>query len=94
MKNQNRIQNPRTQWFLNLFSKFKTWCGTHRNTALAILLSSFVLTALTALLIGGTIAGWDIKGALSSPTAILVYAIAFVIAIFAAYRITTGRRGR
>ena len=90
MKNQK--QKP--SWFLNQFSKIKTWCGTHRNTALAVLLVSFVLIAIAALLIGGTVAGWDIKGALTSPTATLVYVVLLLISAVTIYFFATGRHGR
>ena len=90
MKNQKQ----RPSWFLNQFSKIKTWCGAHRNTSLVVLLVSFVLIAIVALLIGGTVAGWDIKGALTSPTAILGYVVLFLISAVAVYFFTIGRRGR
>ena len=69
------MSNPR-----NLFSKFKAWFATHRTSAALAIVSAALIGALL-LVIGGALAGWDIVGALTSRTAILVYVILLLVTI-------------
>lgn len=68
------------------------WCTVHHIPLLVIPIAALLVIAISALLVGGTIAGWDIVGFLTSPTAILVYVIAFVILLGVVYYFVVARR--
>lgn len=58
--------------------------GQKRNRYSKILIVVIgVLIALVALIVGGTLAEWDIVGFLKSPMAILIYFIVGAVAVFA-----------
>ena len=59
----------------SLYSKFKMWCAFHNIPLFLIPCILFFAVAVTALLIGGSIVGWDIAGFLKSPTGILMYVV-------------------
>lgn len=58
---------------LSLFSKIKQWILKHLFTVITV--SVTLLIGVGTLLLGGALAGWDIAGALTSSTAILIYII-------------------
>lgn len=60
----------------NPFSKFKIWRAM--PTVIAIVAT---ILGITLLIVGGTLAGWDIAGALTSSTALLIYSILLLIAL-------------
>lgn len=66
----------------SLFSKFKSWCSTHRASVFLIPVIA-VLLGIAFLIVGGTLAGWNIVSALTSSTAVLVYCILLLIVIVA-----------
>jgi hypothetical protein len=54
--------------------------NTNLFSKIAIAVSAVVL-GIVLLCVGGTMAGWDIVGALTSDTALLVYAIVLLIVL-------------
>ena len=76
----------------SLYSKTKSWVMFHRNTSIAIVMSALVLLACIVLLIGGAVAGWDIAGALTSPTAVLIYVVAGLVTLWLIYTRVTERK--
>jgi ABC-type transport system involved in cytochrome c biogenesis permease subunit len=58
---------------LNLFSKIKQWICSHVSTVITV--AAVLIVGILALILGGTLAGWDIASALTSGTAILIYII-------------------
>ena len=84
-------QNPNRNR-ASLSSKFKKWCAVHHISPIAISIAALLTVALVGLLIGGSIAGWDIKGFITSPTGVLIGAI-IVLSLFGAgyYRFTHHR---
>lgn len=76
----------------SLYSKFKVWCAYHNIPTILLPIILISVLAFTALAVGGTIAGWNIVGILTSPTAILVYAAAVLATImFIYYHFRKGR---
>lgn len=57
---------------------FKIWLGEKRIPVLVIPLILILIVGILVLIIGGTVAGWNIGRALTSKTAALFYVI-FVI---------------
>lgn len=53
-----------------------------------VIIPTAILLAVAALILatGGWLAGWDIVGILTSPTAILIYAILFVAVSVVAFK--------
>ena len=76
----------------SLYSKTKSWVMFHRNTSIAIVMSALVLLACIVLLIGGAVAGWDIAGALTSSTAVLIYVVAGLVTLWLIYALVTERK--
>lgn len=68
-KTSNRNPNPNR----SLSSKYREFCAAHNLPTIALPIAIFIVLATVMLVIGGTLAGWDIWGGLSSKTAILVY---------------------
>ena len=62
----------------NLFSSLKNWGSI---PATLIVGAIAVLIGIVLLCVGGAMAGWDIVGALTSDTAVLVYAIVLLVAL-------------
>ena len=60
--------------------------------ALIITLCIAFVVATVLLCVGGMLAGWNIVANLTSKTALLVYAIVFLIAVFVGYYLYTHRR--
>lgn len=58
---------------LNLFSKIKQWILHHLFAVVTV--STTLIVGIGMLVIGGTLAGWDVLGVLTSGTAILIYII-------------------
>lgn len=48
-----------------------------------LILISVIAVGLALLCIGGTMAGWDIVGALTSSTAVLIYSILLLVTLLA-----------
>ena len=82
---QQSNPNSRSRKHRSLFSRFKAWCRFHRIPLLLFPIVAFLLVAVVALLIGGSIAGWDIVGFLKSPTGTLVYVVAILIVLGTVY---------
>lgn len=84
-------QNPNRNR-ASLSSKFKMWCVVHHISPIVIPIVALIVIALVGLLIGGSIAGWDIKGFITSPTGTLVGAIIVLVLFGAGYYYITRRR--
>lgn len=65
-----------------LFSKIPLWA----YIALAV-----VLLGTAALVIGGLLAGWDIWGALTSQTAVLIYVLVVIAGVCVAFYMLSKR---
>jgi hypothetical protein len=68
------------------------WCVVHHISPIAILIATFIAVALVGLLVGGSIAGWDIKGFIVSPTGALVGVIIILSLLGFSYYYFTNRR--
>lgn len=90
MQNQTPRRNSSKR--KSLYSKFKSWCAFHRIPTLLIPIIVLFVVAVTAILIGGSIAGWDIKGFLTSPTGTLMYVIILLGILGLAYYLVFSRR--
>ena len=84
-------RNPQNKQ--SLFSKLKVWCAVNNIPVIALPIVCFVLFAVTAVLIGGTIVGWDIAGFLTSSTGLLIITVsAFVILYLTLFFVTRRKR--
>lgn len=75
---QNRPQQPHR---ISLFSKIKTWCRENGISALIIAAIACIVAGVAAILIGGSVVGWDIAGYLTSPKGYLTIVLV-VITLF------------
>ena len=69
----------------NLYSKFKFWCACRRIPLLMFPVLSLVVIGVFVVLIGGTLAGWNIGEALNSKTAYLIYGILTILFAWVLY---------
>lgn len=53
---------------------------------LAIAVAVCIVLGVATLVIGGLFAGWDIWGILTSPSALLIYLVLFLIIVFLAFK--------
>lgn len=84
-------RNPRK---LSLYFKFKLWCSEKKIPFLLLPTVIIVLVGVFAILVGGTLAGWDIAGALRSKTAYLIYAILVFLIGFTLYSFLSSKNKR
>ena len=76
----------------NPFSKFKKWCTAHNVPVFVIPLICFAVIAVTAVLIGGAILGWNFRALIFSQTGLLIGVVLLLLALGLAYFIFTQRR--
>lgn len=82
---QQRKKKNRT----SLFSKIKAWTAVHKTASRTIGVVMLLIVGLAALCIGGSFAGWDVVGFLTSEVFISAIIIsAFLFIAVAGYFIT------
>ena len=85
MRNLRKIKQPLQK--RNRYSDYKDWCSRNRIPMVVFPILCGLLFALLCLCIGGAIAGWHILRALTSKTAILIYVLLILVAIYTAFTI-------
>lgn len=73
-------RNPQNKQ--SLFSKLKVWCAVNDIPIIVFPIAFFALFALAAVLIGGTIVGWDILGFITSSTGILSITVSALVILY------------
>lgn len=78
MLQKNPIPNrPRK----SLYSKLKTFCLYHRIPFVVFPIAITTIIAAAIVLIGGSIAGWNLGAILTSSTAILIYFVLVALVV-------------
>ena len=85
MRNLRKIKQPLQK--RNRYSDYKDWCSRNRIPMVVFPILCGFLFALLCLCIGGAIAGWHILRTLTSKTAILIYVLLILVAIYTAFTI-------
>lgn len=79
-------QTKKPQKRPSLYSRFKLWCAYHSIPTLLLPVLGVLLIGVVAVIIGGSVLGWDIVGFIQSPTGYLIGLFAFLLAIVIGFR--------
>lgn len=90
MQVKQKLNKLKTK-FKSLCSKIKQFCIVHGIPTIVFPIAALLIIATLALIVGGSAVGWNIAAALTSSTAILVYAVLGVLLIALIYYYLTHR---